>query len=87
MAHTPGPPHEEPTDKDFLQAHIEALQAESDRRLGLLKRWNDNRVWNGHRCPFCLESPVVSRYVDEHHIEHEDAHADGCELAEELRLR
>ena len=64
---------------------LSKLQAESDRRLALLRRWNDNRVWNGHRCPFCLESPVVSHYVDEHHIEHEDAHADECELAEELK--
>ena len=78
--------------KTYRVKYVEDLEAETDRRLALLKRWNDKRIEKGRYCPFCFVAPISvlnpiddakpGRYILYHY---EDSHAaDGCELAEAL---
>jgi len=59
--------------KTYRVKYVEELQAESDRRLALLKRIDDSV----ERCPICHRQKVLlgSVYVSDC--------ADGCELAGE----
>ena len=57
------PPHEEPTDKDFMQAHIEALEAQVADLLAALKEWNDMFEWADFTIDF--SNGVTYQGIDE----------------------
>lgn len=63
---------------------LEKAQAESDRRLALLRRQNIIRVSQGRRCILCGAKPkLVESPGSNYEWVYEDSHADDCELAEE----
>ncbi len=49
-------------------------KADADRRLALLKRWNNMRMNRGDPCPDCFLLPTPR----------DDHHAPDCELAKEF---
>ena len=65
-----------------LIARAPELQAESDRRLALLRCTNKVRVSSGRPCPLCGKSIQVETI--EGLVKYIDNHADGCQLAEEI---
>ena len=67
-----------------LIARAPELQAESARRLALLRRLNRHRVARGQFCPECSFAPLkVHKEINADG--YTDYHADDCELAEELK--
>ncbi len=61
-------------------------QAESDRRLALLRRQNTIRVNRGKPCFICDKYPLLNHKIgSEYEKVYIDHHAPNCELAEELK--